>query len=797
MSPEYESSWEHLSNEERRKKIAAHISAMRIGHRILEESHAQQEAIQDFEARPYQLDAFNALWTARRVGADRGLIHLATGLGKTSVAVVDYAAFRQEEVEKTGQEPRALFVVHQNNILEQASERFAELLPDASRSFYSNRHKNLPESGITFASFQTLSNGAHRFPNNYFDYIIYDEAHHIEAMTYKKVVEHFKPKFQLGLTATPERMDEKDITDHFGKALYTKTLPEAIAEKHLATVNYNIVFDDAVKEAMENGFEPSSLAEIQRLFDVQPRNELIVERVREAQEQIRQEQNVEQVKTIIFCADLEHADAIADMMDGESYHSGKDEKQQAALLDAFRGDGLETITVRDMFNEGVDIPDARLIIFLRTTQSPTIFEQQLGRGLRKNKNKQEVTVMDFVANIERIALIRELVEMINQSQSTRRGGTKNGDGSEGPIVCGVDGEIKVHGDDSEFIFSQEVIDLLAKYNFLIEESETRLDLNSYTNEQLISLAREISPDRALSGGDVAKLSAKNRFVSLSHLTDRFGSIKNFQEACGFKARRTDFELEDLSPEDIIEIALSIQPNRPLSNPEIAQLSKSGDFVSNTVIRSRFGSMQKFREACGFNRKPTKLMSDEELLDLARELNSDEPLTTREMNSLAKQNLFVTSSTIISRFGSVNEFNKLLGFEATKPERLDGNDFDNDAIVALAKELKPEGPLTQSEVRQLSKEGKFFSTSIINARFGGMSNFNVACGYAEARRFDSKGMTPQDILTYAKTLAPNRIMSTADIIKLSKQGQFISTSTVASLFGSIRQFQKMLLEASDE
>ena len=109
MSPEYESSWEHLSNEERRKKIAAHISAMRIGHRILEESHAQQEAIQDFEARPYQLDAFNALWTARRDGADRGLIHLATGLGKTSVAVVDYAAFRQEEVEKTGQEPRALF----------------------------------------------------------------------------------------------------------------------------------------------------------------------------------------------------------------------------------------------------------------------------------------------------------------------------------------------------------------------------------------------------------------------------------------------------------------------------------------------------------------------------------------------------------------------------------------------------------------------------------------------------------------------------------------------------------------
>lgn len=460
MSSEYESSWEHLSGEERRKKIATHISDMRIGHRVLKESHAQREAIQDFEARTYQLDAFNALWTARRDGADRGLIHLATGLGKTSVAIVDYAAFRQEQIERTGQEPRALFVVHQNNILLQASERFADLLPDVSRSLYSNRQKNLPENGVTFASFQTLSNGTHRFPNDYFDYIIYDEAHHIEAKTYKKVVEYFKPQFQLGLTATPERMDEKDITDHFGKAVYIKTLPEAIAEKHLATVNYNIVFDDAVKEAMQNGFEPSSLAEMQRLFEIQPRNEVIIEKIHDAQELIRQEQKVDHVKTIVFCADLEHADAIANMMDGASYHSGKDEKQQATLLDAFRGDELETITVRDMFNEGVDIPEARLIVFLRTTQSATVFEQQLGRGLRKNENKQEVTVLDFVANIERITLIRELVKNIDAVRPPRSAGTIGGGSSGGETIRGPDENLKVHGGESEFIFSQEIIDLL-------------------------------------------------------------------------------------------------------------------------------------------------------------------------------------------------------------------------------------------------------------------------------------------------------------------------------------------------
>lgn len=148
MSPEYDSSWEHLTSSERRTKIASHIATMGLGRRILQERYVQQEAVQDFEARSYQLDAFNALWSARKEGADRGLIHLATGLGKTSVAVVDYAAFRLEAIEQTGQAPRALFVVHQNNILEQASERFDELLPDASRSFYLNQHKKLPHKGV-------------------------------------------------------------------------------------------------------------------------------------------------------------------------------------------------------------------------------------------------------------------------------------------------------------------------------------------------------------------------------------------------------------------------------------------------------------------------------------------------------------------------------------------------------------------------------------------------------------------------------------------------------------------------
>lgn len=464
MSGEIEDSNERLDTEARLQKIASFIAnTLKPAEALRDEAQNQERAVRDFESRDYQIDAWDSLWQVRADGGDRGLIHLATGLGKTSVAVFDYAKFRQDRLSE-GKPARGLFVVHQNNILDQACERFGEILPEINRSRHTVGLKD-PNVDMVFTSFQSLRNNIAHIPEDTFDYIIYDEAHHIEAATYKKVVEHFKPAFQLGITATPERMDEKNITDHFGESLYSKTLPEAIAEEYLAKVNYNIVYDDAVQDAMKNDFNSSTMAEIQRLFDVQPRNEVIVDKIRETQALIRDEQGIDQVKTIIFCADMEHADEIADMMGGKSYHSGKNTKNQTAIFDTFTGNGLETITVRDMFNEGIDIPDARLIVFLRTTQSAAVFEQQLGRGLRKNKNKQEVTVLDFVANIERINIIRALAGEISDARKN----TEDEDGTKMPntvdiIDTGSTQAIKVHSDKTEFIFSQEIIDLLDRYN---------------------------------------------------------------------------------------------------------------------------------------------------------------------------------------------------------------------------------------------------------------------------------------------------------------------------------------------
>ena len=658
MSDEFINSNERLTTEERRKKVATFISnTLKPVQKTLGEFETKERAIQDFESRDYQMEAWNALWQARESGADRGLIHLATGLGKTSIAVFDYAKFRQEPIDAGVNTPRALFVVHQNNILDQANERFSELLPDVDRSFYSNNQKELPKSEITFASFQMLYNSADRLPEDYFDYIIYDEAHHIEADTYKKVVEYFHPKFQLGMTATPERMDEKDITDHFGEALYSKTLPEALAEGYLASVKYTPIYDDAVLELIGSGFSREKLDQLKLLLDIEPRNEEIVKKIIETQQEIRNKEGCETVKTIIFCADIEHANNIAEMMNGESYHSSKNSSEKDDTLDRFRKNGLETITVRDMFNEGVDIPDARLVVFLRTTQSKTIFEQQLGRGLRKTNDKTRVDVLDFVANIERLDMVNGLsdeVETISNRLRSRNGNYAGHNDKDYPIDV----------DRFEFKFSPQVVGFLKNYRYLIEIRALRVDFNKLTKEELIQLALEKSPGVPLTDSSIRELSKNNEFPGVDKIKRMFGSMLNFQRACGFEVvDRSD--LNDLTKEEIIQLAKEISPDEPLVYSSIRELSMNSEFPSPRRIKDMFSSLSNFQRACGFevvDRSDLNDLTKEEIIQLAKEISPDEPLSLRTITLLSKEGKFITNSKIINMFGSLSNFQRACGFD---------------------------------------------------------------------------------------------------------------------------------------
>jgi len=407
-----------------------------------------EEHVKNIETRDYQIEAWNRLQQHRADGRKRALIHLATGLGKTSVAAVD--AFHYLSVEK--QRSRVLFVSHMNDISRQAKATFLFVNP----GFTTHTFRGYVEDvDVTFATFQGLYKQLGTIDPQYYSYIIWDEAHHIEAETFSAVRKHFDPEFELALTATPERADGRDIFNYFGNPLYTKSLADGINDGWLSAIDYHIVFDEAIKLAMTEKFEIKTLKEIRELFAIRSRNEVIGQEVLARRKEI----GLDKAKTIVFCRNISAASEMAELLHGEVYHSDVPADQRQAIMRRFKSGSLQVICTVDMFNEGIDIPDARLVVFLRSTSSRTIFEQQLGRGLRRAPGKDQVTVLDFVANVERINFVRELGRHVQPSRYTHRSsvGGENGKSeqafSETFLV-------------NNFEFEDQVIDLMSRYDAL-------------------------------------------------------------------------------------------------------------------------------------------------------------------------------------------------------------------------------------------------------------------------------------------------------------------------------------------
>lgn len=368
-----------------------------------------------FETRPYQQEAWDALDAARAAGKKRALLCLATGLGKTFVAANDALRFKRRHDGMTA--CRILFVSHMRDISAQAKATFERIDPGLKTGMFHPGLRMYLGADTVFATFQALYVSLDKYPRDYFDYIIWDEAHHIEAETFKKVCVHFQPKFELGLTATPQRRDSKDIQGYFGEAVYTKKLADGIAEGWLAEVDYRLVLDDGLKEIVKQGFTPKSIQDIKQLFKHKPRNEVIAKNVYAERHKI----GMDLAKTIVFCGTIRHAVEMAELLGGRAYHSEMTAEQRAMALKDFKAGRIHTLCTRDMFNEGVDIPDARLIVFLRSTSSSTIFEQQLGRGLRKAPGKTSVVVLDFAANLRRLVFARKLGQDISYAIRNKTG----------------------------------------------------------------------------------------------------------------------------------------------------------------------------------------------------------------------------------------------------------------------------------------------------------------------------------------------------------------------------------------
>jgi superfamily II DNA or RNA helicase len=355
--------------------------------------------------RPFQLRILEAIQAARQSGSARNLIVAATGTGKTVIAALDY----RDQVAANSPQPTLLFVVHRKEILQQALDCFRTVLRDQNfgELFVDGQQPNHWKH--VFASVQSFNTQQPwlRLGRSHFTHVIVDEAHHGTASSYRPLFNELQPARLLGLTATPERMDGSSILADFGGQMTAEIrLPEALSEKLLCPFHYFGVADNidlSGEQFWRNGRYASE--ELEKVFTgddirAKQRVDLVLQALRRYQPELNE------VRGVGFCAGVRHAHFMANHFNDAGIRSavveGKTSREdRATYLRELREGQLTFLFTVDVLSEGIDIPEINLVLFLRPTESLTVFLQQLGRGLRHAPNKECLTVLDFVGQTHR------------------------------------------------------------------------------------------------------------------------------------------------------------------------------------------------------------------------------------------------------------------------------------------------------------------------------------------------------------------------------------------------------------
>ena len=333
-----------------------------------------------------QRKALKELNRNRAIGVNRALIVSATGSGKTYLAAFDALNFAPN---------RLLYVVHEGSILRKSLETFQEVFGSLKTcGMYSGEAKEL-EADFIFTTNVSMCRSLELFSKKEFDYIIIDECHHAVADTYRQIIDYFEPEFLLGLTATENRMDNKDVVELFGNNIpYELRLRDAIINDLIVPFHYYGIRDELVNYGLTDSEERRLIAQIS--------NEDNCNFIYQQIESHRPEG--QKLKALAFCRNIQHARMMAENL-SEYYHTaflcGKNKTgERIRAYNDLQSDNkeLEILFAVDILNEGVDIPGVNMVLFLRPTESSTIFIQQLGRGLRKYPNKNFVTILDFIGN---------------------------------------------------------------------------------------------------------------------------------------------------------------------------------------------------------------------------------------------------------------------------------------------------------------------------------------------------------------------------------------------------------------
>lgn len=453
------------------------------------DAESEDEKVKElFEPRGAQIEALCTLEHTRAEGARRALISAATGVGKTYLAAFDSEKYK-----------RVLFVAHKEEILKQAANSFQNVRKSDDYGFFDGNEKCTDKS-VIFASVATLGKSEYLnetyFSKNYFDYVVIDEFHHAVNDQYMRIVEYFKPQFLLGLTATPERMDGRNIYEICDYNVpYEISLKDAINKGMLVPFHYYGIFDKT---------DYSQLHQVRGKYDDRELNQTYIGNERRYELIYKNYCKYGSKRALGFCCSKEHAKDMAkefcrrgipSVAVYSDAHGEYTEDRSIAIPKLMQGE-IRVIFSVDMFNEGVDIPAVDMVMFLRPTESPIVFLQQLGRGLRKSMGKEYLNVLDFIGNYEKAGRVRFLLTGKTFSETK----TYNpADRTDFPDDCMID-------------FDLELIDLFAEMDKrtlrvkdcirgeyyrvknLLDKSPSRLELFTYMDDDVYQLAMQHSKE---------------------------------------------------------------------------------------------------------------------------------------------------------------------------------------------------------------------------------------------------------------------------------------------------------------
>ena len=441
-----------------------------------------------FEPRGAQIEALCALENTRAEGARRALVQAATGVGKTYLAAFDSKNYE-----------RVLFVAHREEILKQAAESFKNVRDSDDYGFF-NGDSKCTEKSVIFASVATLGRveylNENYFAQDYFTYVVIDEFHHAVNEQYQRIVDYFKPKFLLGLTATPERMDGKNIYEICDYNVpYEISLKEAINKGMLVPFHYYGIFDET---------DYSKLHIVRDRYDEKELNETYIGNVRRYELIYKYYCKYGSRQALGFCCSREHAREMAKEFSKRgipsvavfSDASGEYTEDRNVAIRQLKQGKIRVIFSVDMFNEGVDITSVDMVMFLRPTESPIVFLQQLGRGLRKCRGKEFLTVLDFIGNYEKAGRVRFLLS----DRSNQHAGVYNpSDKSAFPDDCLVDFDMKLidlfaEMDRKHLKLKDHIINEYFRVKELLGRRPDRMDLFTYMDDGIYEIAIAHSKD---------------------------------------------------------------------------------------------------------------------------------------------------------------------------------------------------------------------------------------------------------------------------------------------------------------